>query len=1521
MDVTTEAPGEDEPEPFLQLGGVQVAAPEVEEDDELEDVEGIAAANEPDLLTSRDDSNGSAQKADADAALKAAAALAQPAAEAAKAAVEEAMEEEDRLAEAPGALASSSSDPPLPGDPPPALETDPSDEQVPLDHLRSVSQESPPPPPPPAYDPAEMEDQTDYLVPGTRVLLQGDPDFVGSYNGYAGVVQMFHEAELAYTVQLDPQSPHDFTVLKVSYQNVVRETGAPPVPLSLLLPVQDAEVQDDIGRDRTVLSMDRNSELDTLKSLHINPGSIGGKVLLSYCSQVAQRPKKLCCFYTICILAPLAVGIIFRGFALETDFNAFIKADGAAMRDREAYTMAFDEKKDLSAGRRLHEVYPILEVGEDRIEEVEVEDPSEVRRLFGENYTTAPGRRLRTLFLRKELTLLYKSKTGNILDEKALQEIQKIEEGYRNLPGVRNLCYTRITASNKRFLCDPGISVVAMAFPTQSSVDEGRAFLEFQWDGLGRDQIPTAAVLAYMKVSADRGDVSRNSRRYFPETWQYPDIGEYQEDPDSVPEAARTLFSYHLALGQNGDPAAQVNANIKKTKDDWNALINEEMLPYFHSVQQDGSIAEVDFYYSSNDIDSIEINSTLFNDLLMAIGSIAFVILYLRIHTGWWIISISSFLIIFTSVPLAYIMTPAAKATIASFLSVFLITGIGCDVVFVFTDFWEQGHKLPLESRLMWMIVHAGESCLATSITTALSFFANLASALQPLREFGMFMGLCVMCAFFLVLLLLPPLLVVVEQRKENVKMRIVDISSGQGVAALEDQQKKKQKKDGVMHMLLFHLMSGIAACPCVILMCTVIFFFTAAIGVVVTAELSTGVPDIFPAWHNQVANKDVAALFSAESNINFPAPSTGLICKADTVNGSDTASCVLHWCEATSDMIFTSTTSTTTPHSSVKLSCWRSPTLKLDGNTKTSLGYTTQGCVDVDIFARVAINQITATAFNGTLTAALQDELSPTGFSNLPLSISSLRPLVIEKWETGEAEVVNFYHARTFIAIPEADENASEACEMHVLCFKEDGFQCGISGWKRLGSDDAYPVTTRRLESTASVSNARRLQLGTLVRQTVASPVDVTVIWGIRSARSTPLVGPPSEFWSFDPNFVPQNPWAQRAISNMCKGLTENLKVFEAKCWISMFETFLTGRNKRFPSRDFDTDVIDWYYSNTVQAQAHLWFENRKVIACKLQFLVDVGIYVPSSKGLLYMKEWDAFVQSKNAVASMTANQAWHTASIWVRLEAEVAIIGSTIDTIIIATCSGWAGVFLFTGDVWLAVIVTCVVVVVITGLAFYISCIMAWSIGPIEVISLVVFVGYSVTYALHIAHNYNQMRESDKDLLEAEVKVRKRKMARAKAQAAKKRAQLGEEDLEDLQDGVQLDVSDQDLKLEDLTFTPAELRQARTRVAVLHVGGATLSSALSTAGSSAFLLLCTLTIFVKLGGVVVAVTVLSILGAIVTLPAALMLVGPAPDAWYKRKARQFLKMLMGGKSEEQERPLLEGASPDETKEPSEIF
>ncbi|CAL1155190.1 unnamed protein product [Cladocopium goreaui] len=75
----------------------------------------------------------------------------------------------------------------------------------------------------------------------------------------------YHETAEAYTVQLDSSGPQDLTVLQ----------GSPLPPLSLALPVQDVQdtLQDSsIARDPTLQSVGRSSELDTLHSLHINPG-------------------------------------------------------------------------------------------------------------------------------------------------------------------------------------------------------------------------------------------------------------------------------------------------------------------------------------------------------------------------------------------------------------------------------------------------------------------------------------------------------------------------------------------------------------------------------------------------------------------------------------------------------------------------------------------------------------------------------------------------------------------------------------------------------------------------------------------------------------------------------------------------------------------------------------------------------------------------------------------------------------------------------------------------------------------------------------------------------------------------------------------------------------------------------------------------------------------------------------------------------------------------------------------------
>merc|ERR1719265_1665091 len=126
------------------------------------------------------------------------------------------------------------------------------------------------------------------------------------------------------------------------------------------------------------------------------------------------------------------------------------------------------------------------------------------------------------------------------------------------------------------------------------------------------------------------------------------------------------------------------------------------------------------------------------SDAMFAIGSIVFVLCYMWFHTSSFALSLLGLLIIFASVPVAAIITPSKTMSIASFLSIFLIVGIGSDVIFVFNDFWSQSklHDSRLDHRLAWTIKQAGKSSLVTSCTTSASFFANLASVLRPLREF-----------------------------------------------------------------------------------------------------------------------------------------------------------------------------------------------------------------------------------------------------------------------------------------------------------------------------------------------------------------------------------------------------------------------------------------------------------------------------------------------------------------------------------------------------------------------------------------------------------------------------------------------------------------------------------------------------------------------------------------------------------------------------------------------------------------
>merc|ERR1719424_2053863 len=98
-----------------------------------------------------------------------------------------------------------------------------------------------------------------------------------------------------------------------------------------------------------------------------------------------------------------------------------------------------------------------------------------------------------------------------------------------------------------------------------------------------------------------------------------------------------------------------------------------------------------------------------------------------------------------------------------------------------------------------------------------------------------------------------------------------------------------------------------------------------------------------------------------------------------------------------------------------------------------------------------------------------------------------------------------------------------------------------------------------------------------------------------------------------------------------------------------------------------------------------------------------------------------------------------WHASKLWVRAEAEKVILDSTLVTLGISLGCVFLGIFLFTRSVHLAFLVMIVVMSIIVCLLFFMVVLMQWPIGAIEILSLIVFVGFAVDYCLHLAHKYH--------------------------------------------------------------------------------------------------------------------------------------------------------------------------------------
>jgi len=859
-------------------------------------------------------------------------------------------------------------------------------------------------------------------------------------------------------------------------------------------------------------------------------------------------------------------------------------------------------------------------------------------------------------------------------------------------------------------------------------------------------------------------------------------------------------------------------------------------------------------YFSGTTVSSHDIENALFNDCYLAAGSIVFILVYLTIHTRSLILSLNAIFLSIISIPTAFVVSArisgSPRLTSASFLSLFLIVGLGADVVLVFNSFWNSSENVPIlpdgpdtsreHARVKYVYRHAGFACAATTMTTSASFFANLASVLKPLREFGFFMGLCLVAAYGYIFVGFPAACVLNRRFRKfwdrncsefSLDSIAQDIEEHTGVAIDHFIHSIIAGQTSLLGLFINKILVPARWVIFLTFGLTPLIFLIWAGSLV---EADSQLPAIFPEGHNQNDGKKMAGEFTGLPQDTNPV-SAARVCNVKPVS-SQQPGCVLNWCymRSTSQTLGKSETRT----------CSCVPTSQ---NYQCTTNITSTTATVATRFVGLPIATISSSFWRSAdWTKHLREVAAKANTVDVSLAQISLgrmfdlNTIVQEHWETGTV------HVSSFLEAPKAQLQVNGTGGA-ALCSVEEVCYCGFPECRYFGQSIVSSALSESYRTAVVVPHkvGRRLLQSSSLQPYSTFPgaldpgrrlsggTGVTLVFGIMVVGGSTVLGPPlkgPDLWVYS-DFQPESASVQRHVLRACRDAKQDtsLLVTRSECWIIAFRNWLRLRKEMFPVRAtrftmlLQTFARDFILPSGMVASDLMWFTPEGALrATFIDFGTEVSFSsAPTSFVLRYKTSWNAFVDALNLDAPIGGGTVFHTSRLWIRVEAETAIVQSTMATLFVSAGCGFLGALAFTKDLLLSLIVVLTVTGVTCCLAWFMIILMGWAIGAIEVLGLIVFVGYSITYSLHIAHSYGE-------------EVRK-----AKGPAATRR------------------------------------RQAVSH-AMQSMASAIFGSALTTLGSTCFLFMCTMTIFTKLAAVLFAVTFFALVFALLGLPAALMCIGP---------------------------------------------
>mmetsp|Transcript_58195 Transcript_58195/g.101081 ORF Transcript_58195/g.101081 Transcript_58195/m.101081 type:complete len:1275 (-) Transcript_58195:312-4136(-) len=988
---------------------------------------------------------------------------------------------------------------------------------------------------------------------------------------------------------------------------------------------------------------------------------------------------------------------------------------------------------------------------------------------------------------------------SSIFDFEVLLSIASFEQQLVSLEKFKELCDT--PEERHKGLCTPGISIVNYMMPTQQSARGVVVPERLTLDGRGRDTIPLAAALRLLELHGLlRGILPRG----------------FDEDAPTAVTNVRSVFRFKLPVSDG--------ARASELDDKWKDLLREA-LPWLQEKTEKGAFP-VKIYLTGDLVEEVQVLDTLKSDLFSAIGSIILVCAYMVCHTRSFFLAFTGLVIYVLAILMAYVVFAACvteSLSISCFLLVFFMLGLTSDVFFVYVDTWRESQKAGATpgSRVAWTYSRAGQVTFSSTSTLVVCFFVLLSSNLRPLRELGMLLALGMIFAWILASFLCLPCCMLYDQHFAGCRLFRCLGESKRGELA--------ERWSGTLHKLQWPFV-GFA----------VISFLIFLVSAFASVKTDMRVPKVFPEGHNQHRGQDVVGdnfevlLDVLDHDFGVP-PEAVEVCPETAFDTVSTSLCTIFWCDV--DVIVPSL------ESGRECRCKRKDDDESCGNTMQS---PTAKVVERFVgLARQSSGQILGPIGDRIEAEAAGRGLTFVGDRAGNMSSRNLKPVLLHEWESGAASLQPFMQVQA--RLQRKDDYAS--CGWQDLCFCS-GHICKLDNvvWRpspsidlvgtrrlRLGASDAARAAEAAGSGAAGSAPPVRWLQGTPPGVTWNVPVSmrasVVVVFGIQVEDKTPVVGQSnaSETWSFQKSFQAKHPRAQRDMYALCTQVPANLLVTDWSCWVERFHYWLLSRGDRFPvpMQSFDALALKFAESYPSTGAPYLWMRDGEVQASYIEFTVDVSKAEEPKRVRSYKQEWDRYLEDWNADASPFSRGAWHASALWQRGEAERDLVQNMAVTMGILRPCAFVVILLSTSNFLLSFYVYLAHEWIMSSVFFFMTVLLRWEFGPIEMIGILGFSGYAFTYALHLVQFYTN----------------------EEAETESMRSGLSEKEAP---------------------------RYRQTSYALKAIGGAITGSAVTTALSAFLLLFCTLRVFSKLGATLLITSALSFLCSLALLPAALLIGGP---------------------------------------------